>query len=544
MDLELNASQRESVSGGVHFDTGRWVLVSTILASAMAFIDGSALNVAMPALQAGLQASGAQLLWVVNSYLLVLAALILVGGSLGDELGRKRVFMAGIGLFMLASLACGLAPTADFLIGARVAAGVGGALMIPGSLSIISSYFGAERRGQAIGTWSSVTTMVTIAGPVLGGLLSNAGLWRGVFLINLPLGAAALAVLYFKVPESRDEESSGKVDYLGAFLAMLGLAGLTYGFISAPALGFGDPRVAGTLAGGVVALAAFVVVEARREGSGRAMLPLSLFNSRTFSGTNLITLFLYGALSVGGFFMSLNLVQVQGYNLAIAGLTFLPSALLLTTLSRWSGKLADRYGARLPLIVGPSIVGLAFVEWSLVGITRGPADYWTTYFPGTLLWGLGMGLTVAPLTTAVMGSVATHHSGTASGVNNAVSRTAGVLAIAVVGAVALFAFATALQAHTAPLALPVEARTALQAQAGRLGGAEVPAQVAAEDVGATHLAIKLAFLDAFRVVLFICAGLAWLSAAMAAVLVERGDLTPGPFPLREGGRSLSPEGRG
>ena len=536
MDLELNASQRESVSGGVHFDAGRWVLASTILASAMAFIDSSALNVALPALQVGLQASGAQLLWVVNGYLLVLAALILVGGSLGDELGRKRVFMAGIGLFMLASLACGLAPTADFLIGARLAAGVGGALMIPGSLAIISSYFGAERRGQAIGTWSSATTMVTIAGPVLGGLLSNAGLWRGVFLINLPLGAVALTVLYLKVPESRDEESSGKIDYLGALLAMLGLAGLTYGFISAPAFGFGDPRVGGTLAGGVIALAAFVVVEARREGSGRAMLPLSLFNSRTFSGTNLMTLFLYGALSVGGFFLSLNLVQAQGYSLAIAGLTFLPSALLLTTLSRWSGKLADRYGARLPLVVGPLLVGVAYGVMARVGVTHGPADYWTTYFPGIVLLGLGMGLTVAPLTTAVMGSVATHHSGTASGVNNAVARTAGVLAIAMVGAVALFAFATALQERTAALNLPTEARTALQAEAGRLGGAEVPAQVATEDAGATKLAIKLAFVDAFRVVMAICAGLAWLSAGMAALLVERKTLTPNPSPDSGRGR--------
>ena len=225
-------------------------------------------------------------------------------------------------------------------------------------------------------------------------------------------------------------------------------------------------------------------------------------------------------LNVGVFFLSLNLVQAQGYSLAVAGFTFLPSALLLTALSRWSGKVADRYGARLPLIVGPLLVGVAFVAMARVGVTRGPADYWTTYFPGIVVWGLGMGCTVAPLTTAVMGSVATHHAGTASGVNNAVSRTAGVLAIAVVGAVALFAFATALQQRTAALNLPAEARTALQAEAGRLGGAEVPAQVAAGDAGATKLAIKLAFVDAFRVVMFICAGLAWLSAGMAAYLIK------------------------
>jgi EmrB/QacA subfamily drug resistance transporter len=518
VDLGLDTSRHDNVSGRVHADAGRWVLFSTILASAMAFIDSSALNVALPALQAGLQASGAQLLWVVNGYLLALAALILVGGSLGDEFGRKKVFMTGIGVFWLGSLACGLAPTADFLIAARVVEGIGGALMIPGSLAIISSCFDVGRRGQAIGTWSSATTMVTIAGPVLGGLLSNAGLWRGVFLINLPLGIVALLVVYLKVPESRDEESSKKIDFLGAGLAMLGLAGLTYGFISAPTLGFGNPRIVGTLAGGAVALAAFVVVEAR---ASHAMLPLSLFSSRTFSGTNLMTLFLYGALNAGGFFLSLNLVQAQGYSLAIAGFTFLPSALLLTALSRWSGKVADRYGARLPLIVGPLLVGGAFVAMARVGVTRGPVDYWTTFFPGIVAWGLGMGCTVAPLTSAVMGSVATHHAGTASGVNNAVARTAGALAIAVMGAVALFTLANALQDRTASIDLSAGARAALQAEAGRLGGAEVPAQVAAENAGATKLAIKLAFVDAFRTVMAICAGLAWLSAIMAALLVER-----------------------
>src|SRR6266540_499832 len=302
---------------------GGWVLIATILASSMAFIDGSALNVALPALQADLHATGAQLLWIVNAYLLMLAALILVGGSLGDRLGRKKVFMAGIGLFMLASLACGLAPTVELLIGARVIQGIGGALMIPGSLAIIGASFGAEQRGRAIGTWSAATTLVTIAGPVLGGFLAGAGLWRGVFLINLPLGIAALLVLYFKVSESRDETVDRAIDYLGAILVALGLAGLTYGFISAPTRGFDDIQSAGALVVGVGALAAFVVVESR---TPHPMLPLRLFRSRTFSGTNLLTLFLYGALSVGIFFLSLNLVQVQGYSQSLAGLAFTPFA--------------------------------------------------------------------------------------------------------------------------------------------------------------------------------------------------------------------------
>lgn len=516
--LERNTSQQQNTPGGMPSDAGRWVLFSTILASSMAFIDGSALNVALPALQAGLHASGAQLLWVVNAYLLMLAALILVGGALGDDLGRKKVFMAGISLFVLASLACGLAPTIHFLIGARVVEGVGGALMIPGSLAIITTFFDSDRRGQAIGTWSAATTIVAVAGPVLGGFLSNMGLWRGVFLINLPLGIIALVVLHRKVPESRDEESSGRIDYVGAALAVLGLAGLTYGFISAPDLGFSDPRIYGTLIGGVVALAAFVVVEADSE---RAMMPLHLFKSPTFSGANLLTLFLYGALSVGTFFLSLNLVQAQGYSLAIAGLAFTPFALLLTALSRWAGKLADRYGPRLLLIAGPALTGLGFLLMARIGLTHGASDYWTTYFPGIVVLGMGMGITVAPLTSAVMGSVATQHAGTASGINNAVSRTAGVLAIAIVGAAALLIFAAELEARTAAIDLSNQARSALQAEAGRLGEASVPAQVPPQDASVVKTAIKLAFVDAFRTVMFICAGLAWLSAIMAALLVER-----------------------
>ncbi len=329
--------------------TERWILFASILASSMAFIDGSALNVALPSLQADLQASGAQLLWIVNAYLLMLAALILVGGSLGDKLGRKKIFMLGIGLFLLASLACGLAPTIEIMIGARVVQGVGGALMIPGSLAIISASFGDDRRGRAIGTWSAATTLVTIAGPLLGGFLADAGLWRGIFLINIPLGVTALLVLFFKVPESHDEQAAPGIDYLGAGLASLGLAGLTYGFISAPRLGFGAPSVAGALLGGATALAAFVFVESR---SNHPMMPLQLFRSRTFSGANLLTLFLYGALSVGMFFLSLNLVQAQNYSQSLAGLAFTPFAVLISVLSRLTGGLADRYGPRLPSSLG------------------------------------------------------------------------------------------------------------------------------------------------------------------------------------------------
>jgi EmrB/QacA subfamily drug resistance transporter len=510
---ELNGTPYHVAVTQTQPDIGRWVLFSTILASSMAFIDGTALNVALPVIQSDLKASGGQLLWVVNGYLLMLAALILVGGALGDEFGRKRVFMAGISLFMLSSLACGLAPSIGFLIAARVLEGIGGAVMIPGSLAIITTYFHEKRRGQAIGTWSAATTIVTVAGPVLGGVLANAGLWRGVFLINLPLGVAALVILYFKVPESRSADASGKIDYLGSSLAILGLAGLTYGFIAAPGRGFRDWRVYGPLILGLLGLVGFILVEAR---SSHPMLPLNLFKSRIFAGTNLLTFFLYAAIGIGPFFLSLNLVQVQGYNPAIAGFAFLPFAVALSLLSRWAGSMADRLGPRRFLIAGPFLCGWGYLLMALAGLTRGPADYWVSFFPGVAVLGIGMGITVAPLTSAVMGSVAEEHAGIASGVNNAVSRTAGVLAVAIVGAIALILFSNGLVARSQQINLSPDARGALLSEADQFGAATVPTQVAAPFVQQVKSAIQLAFVDSFRTVLEICAGLAWVSAFMAA----------------------------
>jgi EmrB/QacA subfamily drug resistance transporter len=496
-----------------------WILISTILASSMAFIDGSALNVALPALQASLQASGAELLWIINAYLLMLAALILVGGSLGDRLGRKKVFMAGIGLFGLASLACGLAPTIGWMIFFRLVQGVGGSLMIPGSLSIITASVAPDRRGRAIGTWSAVTTLVTIIGPLLGGAFADAGIWRGVFLINLPLALAALLVLYFKVPESRDESTSGPIDVLGAVLVTIGLAGVTYGFISAPDRGFGDPLVWGTLLVGGLSLIAFVMVEARLKNP---MLPLKLFKSSTFAGANLLTLYLYGGLNVGFFFLSLNLVQVQGYSKTQAGLATLPFALLLTVMSRWAGGLVDKRGPRLPLILGPSLAGLGFFWMAFAGLTGGPAHYWTAFMPGVALFGVGMGFTVAPLSTSVMTSVETHYSGVASGINNAVARTAGVLAIAIVGSIALFTFASTLEGQTAVLSLSQPDHQAMMAQASKLGAATAPQGMDDGAKQAVTTAIKISFVDTFRLVMFICAGLAWVSAICTAVFIKAG----------------------
>ena len=497
--------------------TGFWVLFATILASSMAFIDSSALNVALPALQADLQASGADLLWINNAYSLILAALILVGGALGDRFGRKRVFTLGIGLFAAASLLCGLAPSSALLIGARALQGIGGALMVPGSLALISAYFSAEERGRAIGTWSAFSTITTLLGPGLGGLLAAAGLWRLVFFINLPLAAAALWALIRYVPESRDP-AARQLDYPGALLATLGLAGLTYGLIEGPGQGWLSPLVLLALVGGVGGLVGFVAVEAR---SREPMLPLGLFRSPVFSGTNLLTLFLYAALYGMLFFLPLNLIQVQGYNEALAGIASLPMALILALLARWAGGLADRFGPRLPLIIGPGLAGLGFALYALPGLTTGPGEYWTSFFLPIVVLGLGMAITITPLTAAVMGSVEPSRSGVASGVNNAVSRTAGVLALAVLGLVALTSFGEALGRRGAEQGLSTTTQAALVAQAPLLAGAVPPLGLSPTEEQAARMTIRLAFVDIFRLLASIAAGLAWISAGVAAWVLRK-----------------------
>ncbi len=495
----------------------RWVLIATILASSMAFIDGSALNVVLPRLQTAFGASGTQVFWIVSAYNLFLAALILVGGSLGDHYGRNRIYSYGIGLFTVASVVSGLAPSADILILARAVQGVGGALMIPGSLAILTASFPPERRGIAVGTWSTFTTAASLLGPVLGGWLASQGLWRVVFFINLPLALIALYALRF-VPETRDEHASKRLDSPGTILATLGLAGLTYGFIQGSSDGYGQPPIVAALLGGVIALIAFVVVEAR---SAHPMVPLGLFKSRTFSGTNALTLLLYAALAAFSFFLPLNLAQVQGYDEGVVGLAMLPFTILLIVMSRWAGGLVGRIGPRIPLTVGPAIVGVGFLVFALNGLTRGPSDYWLTFFPGALLIGLGMGITVAPLTTAVMSSAPSGATGIASGINNAVARTGGALAVAVLGGVALLIFTGSLQTRTTSMAMPAQTQTVLMRdEAPKLAAAQPPDGLSDEQKTQVQQAVKLSFIDAYRTGMIICAVLAWLSALLAFLLIE------------------------
>ena len=498
--------------------TGRWVLFATILASSMAFIDFTALNVALPAIHSTLNARGSELLWVANGYNLLLASLILVGGSLGDRLGRKKVFAGGIILFTVSSIFCGVSPSVGFLVAGRAVQGIGGALMVPGSLAIITSYFGPDKRGGAIGTWSAATTVVMVAGPVIGGLLAQSGLWRLIFFINVPIAAAALSVLLLRVPESREPGGAQGVDTAGAVLITASLVGLTYGFTSASELGFGDRIVVVSLAAGFGAFAGFIVVEMR---SRKPMLPLGFFKSRTFSGANLLTLFLYGALAAYTLFLPLNVIQVQGYRESVAGLVFLPFILLLAGMSRWAGKLADRIGPKPFLIAGPFLVGAGFYLTSFVGLTAGPKAYWKSFFPAIVLFGLGMGITVAPLTTTVMSALSTRFAGTASGVNNAISRIAGVLAIAIMGTVAFTSFSSAVEEQTAMIDLPPAAREEVMRQAPRFGDASVPESVPVDLKGEVELSFKTAFLRAFRLQMYMCSGLAWVGALMAGVFIEK-----------------------
>jgi EmrB/QacA subfamily drug resistance transporter len=480
----------------------------------MAFIDGTAVNVALPALQQSLNATVLDVQWVVESYALFLAALLLLGGAAGDRFGRRLVFCSGVALFALASLGCGVAPGVGQLIVARAVQGVGGALLVPGSLAIISASFDAERRGQAIGTWSGFTAITAAVGPVIGGWLIEHVSWRTVFLINVPLAFAVLLISFWHVPESKDSERGQRLDWLGAVLAAFGLGAIVYGLIESARLGFSHPPVLAALILGVFLLAAFLMVEAR---SPSPMLPLTLFRSRNFSGANLLTLFLYTPLGGALFFFPLNLIQVQGYSATEAGIAWLPFILIMFLLSRWSGGLVKKLGARWPLVVGPVITALGYVLFIIPSVG---GSYWTTFFPAAVVLGLGMATSVAPLTTTVMSAVAKSRAGTASGINNAISRTAGLLGIAVLGLVMLHAFNRELDRHSAQLNIAPEAQHFIDEQRIQLAGVELPSSIDEETRAALRQAINESFVFGFRLVMAAAAGLALASALSAFMMIE------------------------
>jgi EmrB/QacA subfamily drug resistance transporter len=491
----------------------RWILSATILGSSMAFLDGSVVNVALPVLQKDLGASVSSAQWVVEAYSLFLSSLVLVGGSLGDRIGRRRVFSIGVCLFAISSAACGLAPGVAWLIAARAAQGIGAALLVPTSLAILGSAFPAGERGRAIGAWSALTAIAGVIGPVLGGWLVEVLSWRAVFFLNLPLAAAVLGIAAAKIPESRDP-STARLNPAAAMLVTVGLAGLVFGLIEVPAASWRAPRVCISLGLGAGALFGFAVVDRR----GRhPLVPPDLFRNPTFAGANLLTFFLYAALSAAFFFLPFDLIQAQGYSPAKAGASMLPLVFLVFALSRGSGALADRIGPRIPLILGPAIAACGFFLLALPG--EG-ARYATTFLPALVVLGLGLAVTVAPLTTAVLNSVDREQEGIASGINNAVARVAGLLAIAALGIVSSHSFDRALDRQLSQARVSAAARAIPRSERLKLGAAQAPPNLTDAETQRVRQAIAASLVAAFRVSMVIAAALALLASASAAFCVR------------------------
>ena len=428
-----------------------WVLAAAVLGSTMAFVDESVVNVALPTIEADLGTTLAAMQWVINAYTLCMSALLLIGGAAADRFGRRRLFLIGIITFTLASITCGFAPDIAALIGARAIQGVGAALLIPCSLAIIGAAFNEQERGAAIGIWSGASALAAGAGPLLGGWLVDHLSWRAIFLINPLIAIPTLWIAVRRLPESGDPTAHASLDWRGAVLAFGGLGGLVYGLIAASRLGWQDMTVVGSLTAGALLLLGLV----REERRSRApMMPLRLFGSRSFSGVNLLTLLLYGALGGAFFLLPFLLIQAHGFSATAAGAVYLPFTLVLAVLSRWSGGLVDRFGARRPLI--------AAIGFALLAVVSGERAYWV-YLGPMIVLGFGMAITVAPLTTTVINSVKEHETGVASGINNVVAAVASLLVIAVLGTLvadSLAATARVVMSTAAALALASAAAAA------------------------------------------------------------------------------------
>lgn len=488
--------------------SGFWVLAATILGSSLVFLDGAVVSIALPVMQVQLHASSSDAQWVVEGYTLVLGALMLLCGALADRYGRKRVFLSGVIVFALGSLWCGLAGSIPVLLAARVVQGIGGTMLAPASLALLGAHFKGEARGKAVGTWSALTALAATAGPLAGGVIVDHFGWRLVFDINLPLAAFIVVLTLLHVRESRDEDAAGRpLDVAGSALITVALGTIVYAFIQAGNTGWRDPKVLAAALTGPACLAAFVAVELRVRNP---IMPLTLFAGRTFAGVNLLTFLLYGALSGAFYYVPFVIIQADGYSATFAGLAMLPFVVLMIALSRTSGALVYRFGSRLLLTVGPAIVACGFALFAVLSGT----SYWRTLFPGVLCVGVGMGLTVAPLTTTMMESVAQHRVGLASGINNAISRIAGLLAIAVLGVLLATVFNARLTARLDSARVAPQQRAAINAQRVNLAGAKLA------DPASRRLVLD-AFSDGFRGVAFSCAFLAALGGLSSALLIEK-----------------------
>jgi len=487
-----------------------WVLAAAVLGSTLAYIDESVVNVALPKIESELHTTLSAMQWVVNAYTVCMSALLLIGGATADQFGRRRVFLIGVALFAVASLASGLAPEVRMLIAARTLQGVGAALLVPCSLALIAAAYDEKERGAAIGIWSGASAIAAGVAPLLGGTLVDHASWRTIFLINPLLAVPTLWIAARHVPESRDSQAGSTLDWPGALLAAAGLSALVYGLIAAAARGWTDPRVVTGLVAGTAALGAFLLAELR---SPAPMMPPELFRLRTFSGINLLTLLLYGALGAAFFFLPFLLIQARGHSATAAGAVYLPFTLVVGVLSRWSGGLMDRFGARRPLIIGPALTAAGF---AMLSATKAP--YLIVLLSMTVL-GFGMAITVAPLTTTVLNAVPAHRTGVASGINNALASVGSLLLIALLGTVALGVFDRSLDRHLAQT--PTSAAVAHSVESAR-GGFVIPPLPKGLSSGERERAravIAASLDDTVALVLWIAAALALASALVTVMTI-------------------------
>jgi len=492
---------------------GKLILTATILASGMAFLDGSVVGIAVPTIQAKLNATITGIQWIVNGYTLMLCSLILISGALGDKFGRKKIFIYGIGLFIISSYLCSISQSINQLVIFRIIQGIGGAMMVPGSLSIINIAFEEHNRGYAIGVWSGFAGGVGALAPLLGGWLVQTFGWPSVFYINIPLGIIALLLAFKYIPETRDNEST-QIDILGAFLIFLSLLGIAWGLISVSDLGWNNPAIAISLVGGITAFIFFIIVQKK---SKHPLVPFNIFNSSLVVGANLATLFLYFALSGVIFFLVLNLQQVQHYSPIIAGLAMLPTILLITFLSGVGGKVADKIGPRLPMILGPLVVAIGM---TILAFSGTHANYFTQIFPGLILFGLGMSFVIAPLTKSAL-AVEGKYSGAASGINNAVARIAGLLAIALLGLIVVSLFEGHLSHTINSLSMKNSMKEQIMIQQDKLAGIEIPHNFDMQTKNEIQNAIDTSFVYGFRWAMGITALLAFLSSVTSFLLIPK-----------------------
>ena len=495
----------------LHSSQGRWVLLGTLLASSAAFIMGTAVVIILPTIQKDFNTSISGIQWVVNAHLLTLSALLLLGGAFGDRFGRKKIFILGIGVFITGAVLSGISGTIVQLISFQALQGAGAALMIPQSLAIINVCFKKEERGRAVGLWAGLSGGIAALGPYISGWLVEAVSWRAVFFMTVPVSILALLVTAIFIPAIK-ESRGRKLDWLGTFFILAGLFGLVFGLVYGPDFGWNRPLTIGSLICGFISLVLFVFIEKRVR---RPLVPLRIFKNTVVAGANTVTLVLYFSLNGVIFFLTLNLQQIQGFSPKEAGLGLLPPIVLITLLSVPSGALADKIGPRLPMTAGPVIVA-AGMFWLALGGTD--ADYMKDFFPGLFLFGCGMALVIPPLVKSAL-NVEAEDSGTASGINNAASRVAGLLAIAVLGAVVVSAFTTSLndRIHTADLSS--QKQQEILSQSDKLGGVEIPRRFNEKERRAAERIINKSYAYGFRMAMLISAGLAVLGGAVSVFTI-------------------------